>query len=129
LNTEEVTNNKGFYMNRVFGWLQTMQLRQAITACFLGLILFVSAALGQFTTPSAIAATTTPEASSYQVKPEQGKESGNNPLQNAAETVKEKLNLDEPLPPSTKTFIKQVQGEDVQPVEPRPSGKGSEAME
>ena len=115
-------------MNRVFGWLQTMQLRQAITACFLGLILFVSAALGQFTTPQAFAATTTPEASSYQV-PQQEKESGGNPLQNAAETIKEKLNLDEPLPPSTKTFIKQVQGEDVEAVEPRPSGKGSEAME
>ncbi|MGB3208975.1 MAG: hypothetical protein WBB28_28630 [Crinalium sp.] len=116
-------------MNRVFGWLQTKQLRQAITACFLGLILFVSAALGQFTTPSAIAATSTPEASSYQV-PEQGKQTGgSNPLQNAAETIKEKLNLDEPLPQSTKTFIKQVQGEDVQAVEPRPSGKGSEALE
>ena len=118
-------------MNRVFGWLQTMQLRQAITACFLGLILFVSAAFGQLTTPQAFAATTTPEASSYQ-GPEQGKETGGgflDSLKDTAETVKEKLNLDEPLPPSTKTFIKQVQGEDVEAVEPRPSGKGSEAME
>ncbi|HEY9694736.1 MAG TPA: hypothetical protein V6D15_21265 [Oculatellaceae cyanobacterium] len=116
-------------MNRVFGWLQTMQLRQAITACFLGLILFVSAAFGQFTTPQAFAATTTPEASSYQVPQQDKQTGGSNPLQNAAETVKEKLNLDEPLPTSTKKFIKQVQGEDVQVNEPRPSGKGKEAME
>ncbi len=115
-------------MNRVFGWLRPMQLRQVLTACFLGLILFVSAALGQFTTPSAIAATTTPEASSYQV-PQQGDTGGGNPLQNAAETIKEKLNLDEPLPEGTKKFIKQVQGEDVQVNEPHPSGKGKGAME
>lgn len=116
-------------MNRVFGWLRSMQLRQVLTACFLGLILFVSAALGQFTTPQAFAATTTPEASSYQVPQQDQQTGGSNPLQNAAETIKEKLNLDEPLPQSTKTFIKQVQGEDVEAVEPRPSGKGSEAME
>jgi len=107
-------------MNRVVSWLQKMQLRQIATTCLVGLLFFVSAAFGQLSySPSAIAASLTPEATDYQVQ-ENTQDSGGSLI----DTVREKLNLDEPLPQSTKTFIKQVQGEDVQAEEPRPSGKG-----
>lgn len=45
------------------------------------------------------------------------------------ENIREKLNLDEPLPESTKLFFKQVQGEDVEVEEPRPSGKDNQPLQ
>lgn len=45
-------------------------------------------------------------------------------IKDTADNVREKLNLDQPLPESTKAFFKQVKGEDVTVEEPRPFGKG-----
>jgi hypothetical protein len=45
-------------------------------------------------------------------------------LKDTAEAVREKLNLDEPLPQGTKSFMKQLQGENVQVEEPKPGDKG-----
>jgi hypothetical protein len=45
------------------------------------------------------------------------------------DNIREKLNLDEPLPESTKLFFKQVQGEDVEVEEPRPSGKDNQPLQ
>ena len=47
-------------------------------------------------------------------------------IQEGAETVKEKLNLNQPLPESTKLFFKQIKGEDVEFKDPVPSDKGRE---
>jgi hypothetical protein len=119
MNTGGVPNKK-FCMHQVFAQLSKMQLRRIATACLVGLLFFVSAAVGQLSyLQPAIAASVTPEARTSQVQ-ENTQESEGGFL----DTVREKLNLDESLPQSTKTFIKQVQGEDVQAEEPRPSGKG-----
>lgn len=72
--------------------------------------------------------TLTPEASSYNVDKTSeeiklnAKEAGNqvektaaktqNALEEATESIKEKLNLDEPIPADTKKFFKQIQGKE-----------------
>lgn len=113
---------------------------QTLVAFLVGITFLVSLVLGAsvYELP-AQAASLTPEAKNYQVdhsntqirvNPEQyqdkveetGKEVGGS-LKNAAETVRERLNLDQPLPESTKDFFKQVRGEDVKVEEPRPFGK------
>ncbi|MBE9169232.1 hypothetical protein IQ238_17450 [Pleurocapsales cyanobacterium LEGE 06147] len=116
-------------MNRVISWLPKLQLRQILTAFFVGLIFFATA-LGQFSYARAQAAPLTPEAKDYQVNnteqsPKNAKKAGEG-LKGTAETIKEKLNLDEPLPESTKDFFKQIRGEEVTIEEPRPFGKGQE---
>ena len=76
----------------------------------------------------ALAETITPEASSYQVdktaqEVKLGAESAKNNAKNAAENtgeavkkatenVKEKLNLDEPIPSDTKKFFRQITGQE-----------------
>lgn len=120
-------------MNRFVRWLSKMQLSQILTACLVALIFLASTALGQFSyTQPAQAASTASQTSDYQlnrnntfsrVNPEQTQEAGNSgvePLKNTANTVREKLNLDEPLPQGTKTFFKQLRGEDVKVEEPKP---------
>lgn len=123
-----------------------IQLRQILTTFLVGLAFLSSTALGLMSYPlQAQASPLTPEAKGYQVDrtnsqirvnpdaiKDNAEEAGGgviDSLKNTAETVREKLNLDEPLPDSTKAFFKQVQGQDVQLEEPRPSGKGQEALE
>jgi hypothetical protein len=120
-----------------------MQLRQILTTFLIGVTFFVTAALGQFGYElKAQAAPVTAAARSYQVgysnsqtdvNPEQAKakaaeaeEGLIGSLKDTAGTIREKLNLDEPIPETTKTSLKQLKGEDVTVKEPRPSGKGQE---
>lgn len=113
-----------------------MQLRQIFAAFLVGLVFFAGAALGTFAYPlQAQAASLTPEATDYQVdktksqidvNAEGAKEKAKAAGGGFFENIKEKLNLDEPVPESTKDFLKQAKGEDVQVQEPRPSGKGEE---
>jgi hypothetical protein len=116
-------------MNRVISWLQQLQLRQILTTLAIGLIFFLTA-FGQFSYDlQAQAASLTPEARNYQVdnsEPAKNVQKAEQGLKGAAENVREKLNLDEPLPESTKDFFKQIRGEDVTIEEPRPFGKGQE---
>lgn len=112
----------------VFG-LRRMSLRRIITACLVGLIVFVSTAVGSFSFIQPAQAAPTQQATDYQANQSNGDEASGGlveSIKNTAETVKEKLNLDQPLPQSTKTFIKQVQGEDVEAEEPIPFGKGQQ---
>ena len=120
-------------MNFFVSPLQKMQLRRVFSAFLVGLTIFVSAAFGQFGYAfSAQAATTVPETSAGSTQ-----KTNTQPIENQAEnsegglfdTIREKLNLDEPLPESTKLFFKQVQGEDVEVEEPRPSGKGNTPLQ
>lgn len=124
-------------MNTIIAQVQRLRLRQTLTAVLIGMIFFVSAALGAVSSAlPASAEPVTPEAKSYQVSPterqvgtdsEDGEGLGES-LKNTAETVREKLNLDQPLPESTKDFFKQIKGEPVTIEEPRPSGKGGAAQ-
>jgi hypothetical protein len=125
-------------MNRVVCWLNRIPLSQILTACLAGLIFCASLS---YVLP-AQAAPLTPEATSYQVDrtnteirihPEDAKQKVQQAgggliesIKDTADTVREKLNLDEPLPQGTKTFLKQIQGEDVEVQEPKPFGKGQE---
>lgn len=120
--------------------LHRVQPLRTLTALLVGLIFLVSIILvaSVYALP-AQATPLTPEAKAYQVDhsdtqvrinpgqyKEKAEETGNQlgeSLKNTADTVRERLNLDQPLPESTKDFFKQVRGEDVTVEEPRPSGK------
>lgn len=127
-------------MNRVISGLQTLRLGRVLTALFVGLTLIASTILGQF--GGAMPVQAAPIATESRVHPvgqtestprgyiesspekaEEAEEGLMGTLKDAADTVREKLNLDEPLPESTKAFFKQVQGEEGLLEEPRPSGK------
>jgi hypothetical protein len=61
-------------------------------------------------------------------KVDQGQDSLGESLKDTFDTVREKLNLDEPLPEGIKLFMKQLRGEDVEVNEPIPSSKGQEPL-
>lgn len=131
--------NRGIFGLRKMQLIQTLAV-QTLTAFLVGLTFLVSMVVGTsvYELP-ALAVSLTPEARAYQVDrsateirvdPEQYKQQAEETgaglgksLKNTADTVRERLNLDQPLPESTKDFLKQVQGEDVRVEEPRPSGK------
>jgi len=109
-----------------------IQLRRLLTGFLVGLLLGLGG-LGYFSSLPVEAAALTPEARDYQVDrsdrmsidpqqaTEKAQEAGDDfveSLKNAADTVREKLNLDEPIPESTKTSLKQLRGEKVTPQEP-----------
>ncbi len=97
-------------------WLPSLLLRRVLATCLVSLLGLGT--LGLFTL--ALAATNlTPEARSYQVdysdRPQEQSdrpdliETSRDQLRTAAETVREKLNLDEPLYPGTKDFLKDTE--------------------
>lgn len=121
-------------MQRVISWIQRLPLRWVLSAIVFGFTLLVNPTFGSIgdVQPAYAAPLTQDKGSSAQsrpAKPEQVKDNAQPTGGGLIESVKEKLNLDEPLPDSTKAFFKQVQGEDVKVEEPRPSGKGEEALE
>ncbi|MBW4541274.1 MAG: hypothetical protein KME43_19365 [Myxacorys chilensis ATA2-1-KO14] len=109
------------YMNKVIAYLQRLRLRQFLMASLIGLTFLVSFAVGQFSDslPAQAAPITSANQSKAQAEGTRASSGGLvESVKDTAETVKEKLNLDEPLPESTKLFFKQVQGEDVKVKEP-----------
>lgn len=97
-------------MNKLISWLQNIRLRQIITVFLVGITVFVIQAFGSTNVLQAQAETVTPEASSYQVDRTATKavKSDNGlveKIKETAETVREKLNLDEPIDPGTKDFL------------------------
>lgn len=99
-------------MNRVTSWVQSIRLRQILTAFLLGITLLFSSGLGNFGNMNqALAEAVTPEAKSYQVDKTDSnigsdtKDGGNGFIEN----IVEKLNLNEPVPPATKEFFSDVQ--------------------
>lgn len=122
-------------MSKVIAYLQSLRLRQFLMAFLIGLTFLVSFAVGQFSDPlQAQAAPITSGANASQTQPQakaqaEGKAGASSgglveSVKDTAETVKEKLNLDEPLPEGTKIFFKQIQGEDVKVEEPALNGQG-----
>lgn len=105
-------------MNKVISWLPSLFLRQVLKVC---LVLFTVVAIGTFGYSNLLQAQAepvTPEATSYQangtdsVKLKNDNKLGEkstNPLKEAAENIKEKLNLDEPIDPGTKDFLNSVE--------------------
>jgi hypothetical protein len=116
-------------MNRVISWLQSVTLRVIVTIAIVGFALLFDAAFGYGNQMQALADKgLTPEASSYQVDRTNSSsentatepvENSQNNLKGIADSIREKLNLDEPTPSSTKKFFKQVQGKDANVVEPK----------
>lgn len=124
-------------MNQMISFLQKLQLRKSLTTLFVSLLVLTSISVGQLIYPAAAhAVSTTPEAQAYHsdrgnrmnrdAEPAQAEGGFAESIQEGAETIKEKLNLDEPLPQGTKLFFKQIKGEDVEVAEPKPGGKGEE---
>lgn len=102
-------------MKGLMSAMRILRLRQFLTAFLVGITLFLSQAVVDIN-PAQAAEALTPEARSFQVDDQEdyaGKgafEAVKETIEDTADTVREKLNLDEPLPPSTKKFINQVQG-------------------
>ncbi|MBD2459765.1 hypothetical protein H6G89_01795 [Oscillatoria sp. FACHB-1407] len=129
-------------MSRFISKLWIKSLRRAIATAFLAMTVLVSTVLGVMSYEQpAFAESVTPEARSYQVdqgakptrtysEPDRVRvEADGDNAGGLLENVREKLNLDQPLPESTKDFFKQIKGEDVEIEEPRPSGKGGAAQD
>ncbi|HEY9875427.1 MAG TPA: hypothetical protein V6D12_18490 [Candidatus Obscuribacterales bacterium] len=94
-------------MKQVISFVQTIRLRQIIASFILGIALLLTSAVSYAQAQPFTAEPMTPEASSYQVdKSGDNQDAGKNVFEN----IKEKLNLDEPLPRSTKDFFNEVQG-------------------
>jgi len=120
-------------------FLPIVPLRKALAALLVSLTLFLGISIGQgaFAAPAQADTTVRPETKAYvrdRAVPGMNSETQKGPkaddnngliesIKEGAENVKEKLNLDEPLPEGTKKFFKQVQGEDVEINEPKPFGK------
>lgn len=125
-------------MKRTIVDLRSGSLRRFFATVAIGFMVLIGAVFAPVGW-QAEAARLTPEATQYEVNqpidqhqmhPEQAVnnagEAGNtavNSLKEAADTVREKLNLDEPLPEGTRDFFRQIRGEDVDIEEPRPFGK------
>lgn len=122
-------------MNSLTSRLRWSPIRRVLATLFVTLTCLVGVALGACGGMlQANAAPLTPEARSYDVDRSDTQRSAatnridesnrsQEALKDTAETVREKLNLDEPLPESTRDFFKQIRGEKVRVEEPRPSGK------
>lgn len=110
-------------MNQLISWLQSVLVRVIVTSFLVGSTLLLSAVLGYGNSFQAQADPLTPEATSYQVDrtdaetfKDQAQDQGNdliknsqNKLESAADNIREKLNLDQPIYPPTKEFLNTVQ--------------------
>ncbi|MGB3650926.1 MAG: hypothetical protein WBA41_06915 [Rivularia sp. (in: cyanobacteria)] len=114
-------------IERLIYWFQNIIKKRTDAVALLGLsFLFISA----FSYPNmaAQAATLTPEATEYSVPDADSRinlNNNNNPIENLKENLKdtgdnirEKLNLDEPLPESTKDFLRSTEDRIDEAVEP-----------
>lgn len=124
-------------MNSLTSWWCKLPLHRVFTVVLAGVTVLIGTAFISLGSVLPAQAAMTPEARSYQVdhsstqiprsgqaKADQSEGGVVESLKDKAETVREKLNLDEPLPRGTKLFFKQIQGEDVKVEEPKPGDKG-----
>jgi hypothetical protein len=110
-------------MNQVISWAKTIRVRVLPTIFFVVTVLLMSATFGYGNSLTAQAKPLTPEATSYQVARTDGEnaqeqdglpnkkliENSQQQLKSTADTVREKLNLDQPIYPPTKEFLNTVQ--------------------
>lgn len=118
-------------MNRLFSWIQNILLRQILVVFLVASTFFVGQFFFYGTAMFAQANTVeTPEGTYYKGTPNnEGIRNDNqvrnaqNRLKNTADNVREKLNLDEDTPKSTKEFGKFVQRKIDKTVEPMTQGE------
>lgn len=118
-------------MNGIIALIQGVLLRVVLTTVLVASTLFLSAFFSSGNSFQAHAEALTPEASSYQVGGDVddkaqniGEDAANttkNKIEGAADNIREKLNLDQPIYPGTKKVIKQVQDRAEQRVKGEPS--------
>ncbi|MEB3215926.1 MAG: hypothetical protein VKN72_06685 [Nostocales cyanobacterium 94392] len=113
-------------IKKIVYWLQNLISKRTDAAVLIGLsLIFISA----FSYPNIAvqAVTLTPEATEYHVPNPDNRINldNNNPIENlqenlkyTADNVREKLNLDEPLPKSTKDFLRSTEQKIDETVEP-----------
>jgi hypothetical protein len=104
-------------MKKLVYWFKSLILKRTDAVAAIGLSLLLISALS-YPNMAAQAATLTPEASRYSVpEPDSPIDiNNNNPIENlkenledTKETIVEKLNLNEPLPESTKDFLRSTE--------------------
>ncbi|MBD2384989.1 hypothetical protein [Cylindrospermum sp. FACHB-282] len=117
-------------MNRIFAWLQNTILRQFMIVCLVGFAFFGMQALNSSNTillaEAQIQETVkTPEGIYYKGTPDNRATINDNQVENAQNRLKEttkdvrdKLNLDEEIPESTKQFLDSAQTKVEEAVEP-----------
>ena len=101
-------------MKQVNSLLQNLSLRKILTVFLVGVTFFVIQAVGFSNASPALAEAVTPEATSYQVDRVETKNIKKDnglieKVKEAADNVREKLNLDEPIDPGTKDFLNSTQ--------------------
>jgi hypothetical protein len=108
-------------MNQLISWLQN--IRALFTVFFVVITLLMSTAFSNGNSLAAQAKPLTPEATSYQIDRtdtentqeqdgipnDQLIEKSQQKLKSAADNIREKLNLDQPIYPPTKEFLNTVQ--------------------
>ena len=99
-------------MNRVTSWLRNIRISQIVVVFLVGFMFLLGQAFTYVNV--AQADVKTPEGTYYKGVPDELSEIKNdtqttnsrNPLKSAADNIREKLNLDEETPRSTKDFLK-----------------------
>ncbi len=116
-------------MKSVISWFQNMLLRQVITIFFTAFAFLAMQFVGYSNLPIAQADTVKSSQGIYYKGVPDGNaekfsqkgnivEEAKDTLKNTAENIREKLNLDEPVPQSTKDFLKSTQEKFDETVEP-----------
>ena len=110
-------------MKQVTSLLQNLSLRKILTLFLVGVTVVVIQAFGFINASPALAEAVTPEATSYQVDQVETKSIKKDnglieKVKETADTVREKLNLDEPIDPGTKEVFNSVEKQVEKTVKP-----------
>ena len=110
-------------MKQVTSLLQNLSLRKILTLFLVGVTVVVIQAFGFINASPALAEAVTPEATSYQVDQVETKNIKKDnglieKVKETADTVREKLNLDEPIDPGTKEVFNSVEKQVEKTVKP-----------
>ncbi|MEH1835643.1 MAG: hypothetical protein V7L29_27215 [Nostoc sp.] len=111
-------------MNRVISWLRNIRISQILVVSLVGLMFLLGQAFSDVSI--AQADVKTPEGTYYKAIPnEQGEirndtqiKNTQNPIKGAVDNIREKLNLDEETPRSTKEFLNSTKNKVEDTVEP-----------
>ncbi|MHC5936668.1 hypothetical protein [Nostoc sp.] len=97
-------------MNRVISWLRNIRISQILVVFLVGFMFLLGQAFSYVNV--AQADVKTPEGTYYKGTPDEGEirndtqiKNTQNPLKSVADNIREKLNLDEKSPKSTKEFF------------------------
>ncbi len=111
-------------MNRVISWLRNIRIYQIVVVFLVGFMFLLGQAFSDINL--AQADVKTPEGTYYKGIPDgQGEirkdtqtTKSQNPLKEAADTIREKLNLDEDTPKATKEFLNSTKNQVEETVKP-----------